>query len=100
MKKISIGIMLLLMIFSWNKNNEQVEGSPIVGKWNISKITNNPVGGSMPTNQNEAHFYQIDKGGIKLISLKKNISKNSTKPISLLTKTLFMEMKIVQFLNL
>ncbi len=79
MKKLFIGILSVVILFSCNKNDdgqvEQINDSSVIGKWNLTKITNTSAGGSMYPNENKIHFYQINQGGtFKRVSIENEIS--------------------------
>ncbi len=79
MKNLFIRILSVVILFSCNKNDdgqiEQTNDSSVIGKWNLTKIINTSVGGSMSPNENETHFYQINQGGtFKRVSIENDIS--------------------------
>ncbi|WP_299220538.1 hypothetical protein [uncultured Aquimarina sp.] len=76
MKKIFIGILSMITLFSCDNNDdEQTNESSVIGKWNLTKIINTSAGGSMSPNENDTHFYQINPGGtFNRGSIENNIS--------------------------
>ena len=62
MKKLLIGILSVIIIFSCNRNeDEQIDDSLVIGKWKLTKITNTSAGGFIFPTENETHYYQIHK---------------------------------------
>jgi len=77
MKKIFIIVLSVITLISCDNNDDiQTSEQFVTGKWNLTRIMNTSVGGSMPPDINDTHFYQINKDGtFKRISLKDDNSE-------------------------
>lgn len=76
MKKIFILVILFIILSCDNNDDIQSNEQYINGKWNLTRIMNTSVGGSMPPDINDTHFYQINKDGtFERISLKDDNSE-------------------------
>ena len=76
MKKLLIGILSVIIIFSCNRNDdEQIDDSLVIGKWKLTKIINIAAGGFIFPTENETHYYQIHKEGtFKRVTIENDIS--------------------------
>ena len=78
MKKIFIGLLSILALFSCSNDDESAEKNnefSVTGKWNLTEIINTSVGGSSTPTDDNTHYYQINEGGtFKRISIENGIS--------------------------
>ena len=73
MKKISIVLLLFLFLFSCNNADEGINETSVIGKWNLTKIINTSIGGTMSPSATETHFYKIDNNGtFERVSIENN----------------------------
>lgn len=75
MKKSFTIVLLCVILFNCDNDDNQINDRFFNGKWNLTKIINTSLGGSTSPDINDTHFYQINNDGtFKRISLKNDIS--------------------------
>ncbi len=64
MKNIFTLVLSVIVLFSCTHNDDnQIKEQLVNGKWNLTKIINTSVGGSISPDINNTHFYQINEDG-------------------------------------
>ncbi|TPN87561.1 hypothetical protein [Aquimarina algicola] len=64
MKKVTLLIVLLISILGCSDDdNLRLENETVVGKWNLSKVINNSLGGMSEPDPNQTHSYVFDNDG-------------------------------------
>lgn len=69
--------LLFLFLFSCNNDDDGINESSVIGKWNLTKIINTSIGGTMSPSPSETHSYSINKNGtFERISIDNNTVSN------------------------